>query len=104
MAHDCTKHEREKCLCQAHEIKVHAITIAFSGWAQSSRFSFARGHDYSIPLSDHCDYNELVNLVKRCNPEKIYTVHGFVGEFAADLVKMGYDAQPLREGSIDDFM
>ncbi len=84
--------------------KYDAITIGFSGWAQSSRFSFARGHDYSIPLSDHCDYNELVNLVKRCNPEKIYTVHGFVDEFAADLVKMGYDAQPLREGSIDDFM
>ena len=84
--------------------KYGAITIGFSGWAQSSRFSFARGHDYSIPLSDHCDYKELINLVKRCNPEKIYTVHGFVDEFAADLVKMGYDAQPLREGSIDDYI
>ena len=84
--------------------KYDAITIGFSGWAQSSRFSFARGHDYSIPLSDHCDYNELVSLVKRCDPEKIYTVHGFVDEFAADLIKMGYDAQPLREGQIDSFL
>lgn len=84
--------------------KYDAITIGFSGWAQSSRFSFARGHDYSIPLSDHCDYNELLDLVKRCNPEKIYTVHGFVEEFAADLSKMGYDAQPLRENSLDEFI
>jgi putative mRNA 3-end processing factor len=84
--------------------KYDAITIGFSGWAQSSRFSFARGHDYSIPLSDHCDYNELIDLVKRCNPEKVYTVHGFVDEFAADLSKMGYDAQPLRENSLDDFV
>jgi putative mRNA 3-end processing factor len=83
--------------------KYDAITIAFSGWAQSSRFSFARGHDYSIPLSDHCDYSELINLVKRCKPEKIYTVHGFVDEFAADMVKMGYDAQPLKANSLDEF-
>lgn len=84
--------------------KYGAITIGFSGWAQSSRFSFARGHDYSVPLSDHCDYNELLNLVKRCNPEKIYTVHGFVNEFAADLSKRGYNARPLKENSLDDFI
>ena len=80
-----------------------AITIGFSGWAQSTRFAFARQHDYSIPLSDHCDYNELMKLVKDCSPEKIYTVHGFVEEFASDLVKMGYDAQPLLENALDDY-
>jgi len=84
--------------------KYGAITIGFSGWAQSNRFSFARQHDYSITLSDHCDYNELVELVKRCNPEKIYTIHGFVEEFASDLNKMGFDAQPLKENSLDKFL
>ena len=84
--------------------KYDAITIGFSGWAQSSKIGFARQHDYSIALSDHCDYNELVDLVKRTNPEKIYTVHGFVDDFAKDLTKMGFDAQPLREESLDDFL
>ncbi len=88
---------------QYMKTKYDAVAIGLSGWAQSSRFSFARQHDYSITLSDHCDYKELVNLVRMCNPEKIYTVHGFVEEFANDLVKMGYDAQPLREDSLDDF-
>jgi len=83
--------------------KYDAITIGFSGWAQSNRFSFARQHDYSITLSDHCDYNELVELVRRANPEKIYTIHGFVEEFANDLVKMGFDAKPLKENSLDEF-
>lgn len=83
--------------------KYDAITIGFSGWAQSGRFMFARQHDYSIPLSDHCDYNELIGLVKRSNPEKVYTVHGFVDEFAKGLIKIGFDAQPLREESLDDF-
>lgn len=80
-----------------------AITVGFSGWAQSSRFAFARQHDYSVPLSDHCDYNELLQLVKTCDPEKIYTVHGFVDEFASNLVAMGYDAQPLTENALDDY-
>jgi len=84
--------------------KFGAVTIGFSGWAQSSRFSFGRGADYSIPLSDHCDFNELVDLVKQSKAEKVYTIHGFVEEFASHLVKMGIDAQPLREESLDDFI
>jgi len=84
--------------------KFGAVTIGFTGWAQSSRFSFGRGADYSIPLSDHCDFNELVDLVKQSQAEKVYTIHGFVKEFASHLVKMGIDAQPLREDSLDDFI
>jgi putative mRNA 3-end processing factor len=83
--------------------KYDAVTIGFSGWAKSQRMPFARKNDYSIPLSDHCDYNELMSLVQKSGAEKIYTVHGFVNEFAADLAKMGYDAQPLSENSLDDF-
>lgn len=84
--------------------KYGAITVGFSGWAQSTKFAYARQHDYSMPLSDHCDYNELLQMVKDCNPEKIYTVHGFVEEFATDLVKKGYDAQPLTENPLDDYL
>ncbi|HSB56857.1 MAG TPA: MBL fold metallo-hydrolase [Nitrosopumilaceae archaeon] len=83
--------------------KYGVITIGFSGWAKSNRYSFARQHDYSIVLSDHCDYNDLVDLVKKAKPEKVYTVHGFVDEFAKELVKLGFDAQPLRESSLDDY-
>jgi putative mRNA 3-end processing factor len=54
-------------------------------------------------LSDHCDYPELIELVKKSGAQKIYTIHGFVDEFAADLVKLGYDAQALRENSLDEF-
>ena len=83
--------------------KYGAITIGFSGWVQSNRYSFAKQHDYSVVLSDHCDYNDLIDLVKKANPDKVYTVHGFVDEFANKLVKLGFDAQPLHEASLDDF-
>ncbi len=72
-----------------------AITVGFSGWAKSRRFAFGRRCDYSIPLSDHCDFGELVAMVKKSGAEKVYTTHGFVGEFAASLNGMGIDARPL---------
>lgn len=84
--------------------KYGAVTIGFSGWAQSSRFAFGRRSDYSIPMSDHCDFNELVDLVIRSGAEQVYTIHGFVEEFAAHLRKIGINAQPLRENSLDDFI
>jgi putative mRNA 3-end processing factor len=81
-----------------------AITIGFSGWAQSPRFVFGRRCDHSIPLSDHCDFDELVEMIDQSGAEKVYTIHGFVEEFAAHLTKLGIDAQPLREESLDDFI
>lgn len=74
-----------------------AITIAFSGWATINRYSM---HDYTLPLSDHCDFDELLQVVKRCKPSKIYTVHGYVKEFAMYLNKLGYNAEPLIKGNM----
>ena len=83
--------------------KYGAVTIGFSGWAQSTRFPFGRRTDYSIPMSDHCDFNELVDLVVTSGAEQVYTIHGFVEEFSAHLRKLGISAQPLRENSLDNF-
>ncbi len=84
--------------------KYGAVTVGFSGWAQSTRFPFGRRADYSVAMSDHCDFDELVNMVSQSGAEKVYTIHGFVEEFAAHLRKIGIDAQPLRENSLDDFI
>ena len=84
--------------------KYGAVTIGFSGWAKSTKFAFGRRADYSIPMSDHCDFQELVNLVVKSGAEKVYTIHGFVDEFASHLNKIGIRAQPLRENSLDDFI
>jgi len=84
--------------------KYGAVTIGFSGWAQSSRFFFGRRADYSFPMSDHCDFNELVDVVVQSGAEQVYTIHGFVDEFAEHLKKIGINAQPLLENSLDDFI
>ncbi len=86
--------------------KYGAVTIGFSGWAQSNRFAFSRGTDYFVPLSDHCDYNELIDMVKQSGAEKVYTVHGFAKEFANTLNKIGIEAHPLQEEkvSLENFL
>jgi putative mRNA 3-end processing factor len=55
-------------------------------------------------MSDHCDFNELVDMVIQSGAEQVYTIHGFVEEFATHLRKLGISAQPLRENSLDDFI
>lgn len=70
--------------------------MLMTGWAlgkekQGSRFGL------ELPFSSHCDYPSLVDFVKKCNPEKVYTHHGYAKEFSADLRKLGFDAQPLAE-------
>ena len=54
---------------QEMKSKYGAVTIGFSGWAQSKKFSFGRRTDYSIPMSDHCDFNELVDMVIQSGAE-----------------------------------
>jgi len=75
--------------------KYGAATIAFSGWAAESSFKYAMNADHAIPLSDHCDFAELKEVVKRCSPEVVYTFHGFAAEFADHLRREGFDARPL---------
>lgn len=75
--------------------KYGTLSIGFSGWAVKPYYKFALGLDHCLPLSDHCDYNDLIAVVKKCNPEKVYTFHGFAEGFAQNLRLIGFDADPL---------
>lgn len=85
--------------------KYGAVLVAFSGWALGPGYRYTMGADYSFPLSDHCDYQELVNLVQSVSPEMVYTVHGFATEFSRDLKRMGFSARPLAayQSSLSDY-
>jgi putative mRNA 3-end processing factor len=92
---------------RAMKEKYGAVTIGFSGWALDGSYRYRMGLDYAFPMSDHCDYAELVDAVKACSPEKVYTFHGFAEEFAQSLKKMGFDAEPVekkgRPATLDSF-
>ena len=72
-------------------------TALVSGWAMDPTFWRVFGADLAFPLSDHCDFDELVEVVRRSGADQVYTVHGFTGDFARHLRKRGVRAHPLHE-------
>jgi len=69
-----------------------------TGWAIDQGAKDHFGVDEAIPLSDHADFSELLEYVKKAQPKKIYTVHGFP-EFVGFLREAGFDAELLKENT-----
>src|ERR1043165_9169407 len=72
-------------------------TAILTGWAVDPNCRYRYQCDAAFPLSDHADFPDLVELVKRVEPKKVYTLHGFAADFAQTLRELGYDAQALSE-------
>lgn len=67
-------------------------SAAITGWAMDSSCRYRSGTDAAFPLSDHADYDGLLELVKLVQPKKVFTIHGFTREFAQTLRAQGVDA------------
>lgn len=83
-----------------------AIKAGFSGWAIEESYQYASDVDVAFPLSDHCDFDELLAVVRAVDPSQVYTVHGFVDEFAAAVRShLGIPARSLKtnQTSLADF-
>ena len=72
-------------------------TAILTGWAVDANCRFRYQCDAAFPLSDHADFAELIEMVKRVQPKKILTLHGFAADFAQTLRDLGYEAQALSE-------
>jgi putative mRNA 3-end processing factor len=74
-------------------------TLAVSGWAVNRGFKYFQGVDYTFALSDHADFRDLMNFIDRCNPQLVYTCHGFAKKFAKLIHdQLGIEAMPLVKG------
>ena len=71
-------------------------TAMLSGWAMQSGAKYRYQVDAAFPLSDHADYPELLETVKVVKARRVFLVHGYTREFAADLRARGYDAWTLE--------
>ncbi len=69
--------------------------IAITGWAMRDEEARRRRVQHIVPLSDHADYNELLQLASMANPTKVFCVHGPRG-FCDDLKSRGHDATFLH--------
>ena len=71
--------------------------MELTGWASGGgkgHRHWGRRGDASLPYSDHADFNDLVEYVKRVQPKQVYTVNGFP-YLAAHLRTLGYPAVHL---------
>jgi Cft2 family RNA processing exonuclease len=71
-------------------------TALVSGWAQDPDFRRLFGADTAFPVSDHCDFDELLEVVRLSGADHVYTVHGFADDLARHLRKRGVRAHPLH--------
>jgi len=69
--------------------KIHSAVA--TGWEYRGYF------DKIFHLSNHADYNGLIEYVKLSNPKLVLTDHGFCEEFARKLNRLGYNAKPLKQ-------
>ncbi|HXI13260.1 MAG TPA: MBL fold metallo-hydrolase [Thermoanaerobaculia bacterium] len=67
-------------------------TVALTGWALGGR---PRTTDHALPLSDHADFEELLEIVERSSAEIVHVTHGS-SRFARELRARGVRAEFLR--------
>ncbi len=74
-------------------------TAVITGWAIDSSARYRYRCDAAFALSDHADYPDLLRFVEIVNPKLVYTVHGFVEDFARDLRQRGREAWAIGRGN-----
>lgn len=75
-------------------IKGDVTTIVVSGWAVDRSARRWLGIDHAIPLSDHADFDGLLEAVRRVQPREVYCLHGPI-EFVETLRSHGWNARSL---------
>ena len=71
-------------------------TALISGWARDAEFARLFGADAAFDLSDHCDFDELLEIVERSGADQVYTVHGYTEDFARVVRRKGVRAWALE--------
>ena len=80
------------------------VSRAFaSGWMQVRKTRKWKMIDRGFALSDHADWDGLVNVVKETGAEHICVTHGYVSPFVRWLKENGWNAFPLKKEKENDY-
>jgi putative mRNA 3-end processing factor len=70
----------------------HAAAFA-SGWMRIRGARRRRAYDRGFALSDHADWNGLLETISETRAERVFVTHGYTHQLARFLVARGIDAQ-----------
>lgn len=73
----------------------YAVGIC-SGWMQVRGNTRRRNADAGFALSDHADWNGLLQAVKDTGASKVYVTHGFQAAFSRYLNELGIEAAEIK--------
>lgn len=77
-----------------YELPTRTVRIAVTGWAATFGSRHQLDVDHAIPLSDHADFDELLQCIDMVEPKQIYCTHGPT-TFVDHLRSLGLPAQVL---------
>lgn len=70
------------------------VSFVTTGWAMDSSTKYRYGVDHALPLSDHADFDQLLETAERVGASEIYCTHG-PAEFVGHLRAAGFNAHPI---------
>jgi putative mRNA 3-end processing factor len=72
----------------------HPVSIVATGWAMDPGIKYQYRVDHALPLSDHADFDELLETAERVGAAEIHCTHG-PPEFVGHLRAAGFNAHPI---------
>lgn len=79
-----------------------AAIVYVSGWALVDAARERFDADAVFPLSDHADFDDLLEAVGASGAAKVYVTHGFAGPLASILRERGVDAAAIDAPAVDE--
>jgi putative mRNA 3-end processing factor len=71
----------------------HSSAFA-SGWMRIRGARRRRGYDRGFALSDHADWDALLQTIHETGAERVFVTHGYTHQLARALSESGVDAHP----------
>ena len=75
-----------------------------SGWMSVKQRARQSGVELPLVISDHCDWNELLQTIKETGASKIWVTHGREDALVYACQAMGLEAEPLSIQGFEDDM
>ncbi|MEL6965807.1 MAG: ligase-associated DNA damage response exonuclease [Pseudomonadota bacterium] len=78
------------------------ITCFASGWMQVRQRAKQRGVELPLILSDHCDWDELIDTITELSPKEVWVTHGRDDALVRWCALNGITARPLHLVGYED--